>query len=82
MKKNQSLSRAGFTDILDYEENKVLFDLIENLNVKLMLAQIAVGLGKINIPNFDVRNGNGYIKEAMSIIRDGKAGYGMIIAKA
>lgn len=75
------LTRAGFSDLRNFDESQVFIQLAGQIKAKLMLAQIAVGLGKLHIPEFDVKKGNRYIKEAIEFIQAGKAGYGMIIGR-
>ena len=57
-----------------------VLDLTGQIKAKLMLAQIAVGLGKLNMPNFDLKKGNQYINEVSAYIEAKKAGYVTIIA--
>ena len=59
---NKYLQNAGFVNIQNFNENEVFFKLAEEIRAKLLLAQIAVGLGKIKIPNFDLKKGKQYIK--------------------
>ncbi len=74
------LRRAGFIDFQTFDESEVLITLASEIKAKLMLAQIAVGLGKLKIPDFDLKKGNQNINEVVDFIRARKAGYGTIIA--
>ncbi len=76
---NKYLRDAGFNNIQNFNEDNVFLELAEEIRAKLLLAQIALGLGKIKIPNFDLKKGKQYIKEGLDYIKAGKAGYGMII---
>lgn len=78
---NNYLEQAGFKDIQNYDVSQVFIHLAKEIKVKLMLAQLAVGLGKLKIPGFDVNKGNQYINEAVTLIQAKKAGYGMIVAR-
>lgn len=75
------LLKAGFEDINYFNEDEVFIKLAEEIRAKLLLAQIAIGLGKIKIPNFDMKKGKKYIKEGLDFIKEKKAGYGMIITR-
>jgi ubiquinone/menaquinone biosynthesis C-methylase UbiE len=75
------LEHAGFSEIRNYDENEVLVQLAQEIKGKLMLAQLAIGLGKLSMKNFDMKRGNQYIREALEFVKTGKAGYGMIVAQ-
>lgn len=78
---NLYFTKAGFNNIQNHDESKVFIKLSEQIRIKLMLAKIAVGLGKLSIPNFDVSKGKQYIQEGLDFINSKKGGYGMIIAE-
>ncbi len=75
------LESAGFAELQSFDESRVFVELANQIKAKLLLAQLAIGLGKLSIPNFDIKKANQSIREVLEYIKAKNAGYGMIIGR-
>ncbi len=72
------LTKARFGQVTCFDESHALVALADQIKAKLLLVQLAAGLGKLSIPSFDIKEANQTIKEVLEFIRAKRAGYGMI----
>lgn len=76
----QTFERANLT-IVDVEDHRAaLIELIRQIQGRLLGAEIATGLGKLDLPGVDFSNAKHFIQAALSAVQDGTLGYTAITA--
>jgi len=77
----KTLKEAGFTDFAVEDHRGALLDLVTEIRRKLLGAEIAVGLGKLNLGDVDLEEGKRLALRGAELIEEGKVGYALIVAK-
>lgn len=72
---------AGFEIIASEDLNRVATEFVEKLRAALMMAEAAVGLGKLDVSRDTIREVRGHVKMAQAAVEEGLLGYGMVVAQ-
>lgn len=72
------LENAGFRNSYTEKHDDALLALIEKIRKRVLLAELAVGLGKLDLGNVDLKQGKKYIQRAIEEINRGTIGYALI----
>jgi arsenite methyltransferase len=77
---SETLKLAGLTveDIEDHSH--ALTELVRQIQGKLLGAEIAAGLKKLDFPNVNFSDAKGFAQAALIAVKDGKLGYALMEA--
>ncbi|GAC1649975.1 MAG: hypothetical protein NVS9B15_09370 [Acidobacteriaceae bacterium] len=75
------LQAAGLRMKLAEARDYALADMVHTIRGKLLLADVMSGLGKLNLPELDLREANQFARAAADAIQRGQLGYGILIAE-
>ncbi|HUZ94162.1 MAG TPA: hypothetical protein VMU57_04550, partial [Edaphobacter sp.] len=76
----QWLSEAGFRPSIAEERNHYLQEMVQGIRSKILLAEIMIGLKKLDLPGLDVSEAKAFSKAAQDAIAANRLGYGIIVA--
>jgi SAM-dependent methyltransferase len=74
------LAEAGFVDFAVEDQRGALLDMITDIRRKLLGAEIAVGLGKLDLGDIDLDEGKRLARRGAELIENGTIGYTLIAA--
>jgi arsenite methyltransferase len=74
------LQGAGFSVDSTEQHNDALTEMVEQVRMKLLGAEIMTGLNKLQLPGIDLGAAKQMAKSAMEAIRQGQLGYALICA--
>ena len=74
------LQDTGFSVDNIEQRNDALTEMVEQVRVKLLGAEIMTGLGKLQLPGIDLRAAKRMASSALEAIRQGQLGYALICA--
>jgi arsenite methyltransferase len=77
----ETLKGAGFTDFTVEDQRDALLDLVTDIRRKLLGAEIAVGLGKLDLGEADLEEGKRLARHGAELIEEGTVGYTLITAR-
>jgi len=77
----ETLQKAGFTDFTIEDHRGALLDLVTEIRRKLLGAEIAVGLGKLDLGDVNLEEGKRLARLGAELIEEGKVGYALIVAR-
>lgn len=72
------LSRAGFAVELREPHDEALTDMVNQIRMKLLGAEIMVGLKKMDLPGVDFAQAKAMAASALEAIKQGKLGYAIV----
>ena len=72
---------SGFEIQHSEDHSDTLLETVRQVQVKLLGAEIMVGLRKIDLPGVDFATGKQFAQAALKAVREGKLGYAMITAR-
>ena len=76
-----TLSAAGLCNFVIEDQQDALLEMVTDVRRKLLGAEIAVKLGKLNLGNVDLREGKRLARRAVDLIESGTVGYALIAAR-
>lgn len=71
-------SEVGFKQLTVEDHSPVLFKLIEQIRKRLLMAELAVALKKLNLEEVDFKKGKHWLSMGEELIREGVIGYVLI----
>jgi hypothetical protein len=72
--------RSAGLEVEDVEpHDEALTELVQQIRVKLLGAEIMVGLQKLDLPSVDFSNAKQLVRSAFSVIRQGQLGYAILV---
>lgn len=77
----ETLKGVGFTDFTIEDQRGALLDLVTDIRRKLLGAEIAVGLGKLDLGDADLEEGKRLARRGAELIEEGTVGYTLIVAR-
>jgi arsenite methyltransferase len=77
----ETLRKAGFTDFTVQDQRNALLDLVIDIRRKLLGAEIAVGLGKLDLGDIDLDEAKRLARRSAELIQEGTVGYTLIAAR-
>jgi arsenite methyltransferase len=77
----ETLRKAGFTDFAVQDQRNALLDLVTDVRRKLLGAEIAVGLGKLDLGDIDLNEAKRLARRSAELIQEGAVGYTLITAR-
>jgi arsenite methyltransferase len=77
----ETLQKAGFTDFTVQDRRNALLDLVTDVRRKLLGAEIAVGLGKLDLGGIDLNEAKRLARRSAELIQKGAVGYTLIVAR-
>jgi arsenite methyltransferase len=72
------LQGANFTIEVAEDHSEALVEFVRQVQGKLLVAEIAVGLKKLDLPNVDLAEAKRFAQAALSAVKDGQLGYVVI----
>ncbi len=75
------LAGAGFTIITGDERNHCLHQMVQQIQAKLLLADIMIGLKKLDLPGLDSKQAKEFAKAAKNAIGNNQLGYALLVAQ-
>jgi len=75
------LANAGFNVTTSVSRDRCLEQMVEQVRGKLMLADIMIGLKKLQIPGLDVLQAKHFAAAAGQAVKDKKLGYALLVAE-
>ncbi|MBN1813962.1 MAG: class I SAM-dependent methyltransferase [Anaerolineae bacterium] len=77
----ETLRKAGFDDFTVQDQRNALLDMVIDIRRKLLGAEIAVGLGKLDLGDIDLNEAKRLAHRSAELIQEGTVGYTLIAAK-
>lgn len=77
----ETLRKAGFTDFTVQDQRDALLDMVTDIRRKLLGAEIAVGLGKLDLDDIDLDEAKRLARRSAELIQEGTVGYTLIVAR-
>lgn len=77
----ETLRKAGFTDFTVQDQRDALLDMVTDIRRKLLGAEIAVGLGKLDLGDIDLNEAKRLARRSAELIQEGVVGYTLIAAR-
>ena len=74
------LSAAGFRPSVAEQRDHCLQQMVQGIRSKILLAEIMIGLKKLELPGLDVSEAKAFSKAAQDAIAANRLGYGIIVA--
>ena len=74
------LSEAGLRPSTAEQRSHYLQEMVQGIRSKLLLAEIMIGLRKLNLPGFDISEAKAFSKAAQDAIVSNHLGYGIVVA--
>ncbi len=76
-----TLRRAGFEDFTVEDQRNALLEMVNDVRRKLLGAELAIGLGKLDLGDLDLTEGKYLARRAVKLIEGGVVGYTLITAR-
>jgi arsenite methyltransferase len=76
-----TLRRAGFEDFTVEDQRNALLEMVNDVRRKLLGAELAIGLGKLDLGDLDLSEGKRLVRRAIELIESGVVGYTLITAR-
>ncbi len=76
-----TLRRAGFADFTVEDQRNALLEMVNDVRRKLLGAELAIGLGKLDLGDLDLSEGKHLARRAVKLIEGGVVGYTLITAR-
>lgn len=77
----KTLRKAGFTDFTVQDQQNALLDMVTDIRRKLLGAEIAIGLGKLDLGDIDLNETKRLARRSAELIQEGVVGYTLIAAR-
>ncbi len=77
----ETLRKAGFDDFTVQDQRNALLDMVIDIRRKLLGAEIAVGLGKLDLGDIDLNEAKRQARHSAELIQEGTVGYTLITAQ-
>jgi arsenite methyltransferase len=77
----ETLKKSGFTDFTIEDQRGALLDLVTDIRRKLLGAEIAAGLGKLDLGDIDLEEGKRLVHHGVELVEEGTVGYILIAAE-
>ncbi|MFN2269913.1 MAG: class I SAM-dependent methyltransferase [Anaerolineae bacterium] len=77
----ETLQKAGFTDFTIQDQRNALLDLMTDIRRKLLGAEIAAGLGKLDLGGIDLDDSKRQARRGAELIQEDTIGYTLIAAR-
>jgi len=74
------LQEAGFTILTNEDQRDALLQLIKDVRQKLLVVEIAIGLGKLDLGGMDLGDAKRLLDQGVELIENGQIGYTLITA--
>jgi len=74
------LKEAGFTDFIVEDKREALLDTVNDIRRKLLGAELAIKLGKFELPGIDLERAKHLAQRSVELIEGGVIGYGLFKA--
>jgi ubiquinone/menaquinone biosynthesis C-methylase UbiE len=74
------LSTSGLKVIVIEKHDAALRDFVEQVRLRLLAADVMVGLKKLALPGFDLEAAKHLVKKALQAITEGRLGYAIVVA--
>ena len=74
------LRQAGFTDFTVEDQQNTLLEMVNSVRRKTMGIELAIGLGKLDLGEIDLREVKRLLSQAVALIESGQIGYTLIVA--
>jgi ubiquinone/menaquinone biosynthesis C-methylase UbiE len=74
------LARTGLKVRVIEEHDAALRDFVEQVRLRLLAADVMVGLRKLALPGFDLESAKYLVKNALNAITEGQLGYAIVVA--
>jgi arsenite methyltransferase len=74
------LSEAGLRPSRAEQRSHYLQEMVQGIRGKLLLAEIMIGLRKLNLPDLDINEAKAFSKAAQDAIVSNHLGYGIVVA--
>lgn len=74
------LSAANMAVRIVEDHNHVLAEFVNDIRTRLLAAEVAAGLGKLDLSSFDLGAAKKLVKQAQEVIAQGKVGYAIVTA--
>ncbi len=75
------LEQAGFTIVAGVARDDCLRRMVEQIRGKLLLAEIMIGLKKLQLPGFDLQQAKQFASAAGKAVKDNTLGYALLVAE-
>ncbi|MDQ6944458.1 MAG: class I SAM-dependent methyltransferase [Candidatus Eremiobacteraeota bacterium] len=75
------LEDAGFTIAVNAAKDGVLASMVEQVRGRLMLADIMIGLKKLELPGLDLQQARGFANAAAQAVKNGTLGYALLVGE-
>ncbi len=75
------LKKAGFTEFIIEDHGNSLLEMVNGVRQKLMIAEMAIGLGKLEFANFDLSEAKRLARLTLELIEDGTISYTLFKAR-
>jgi len=76
-----TLRSAGFEDFTVEDQHNALLEMVNDVRRKLLGAELAIGLGKLDLGDLDLNEGKRLARRAIELIEGGMVGYTLITAR-
>jgi arsenite methyltransferase len=76
----ETLRKAGFTDFVVEDRRDALLDMVTDIRRKLLGAEIAAGLGKLDLGDIDLDEAKRLAHRGAELVEEGVVGYTLIAA--
>jgi arsenite methyltransferase len=77
----ETLRQAGFTDFVVQDQRNALLDMVIDIRRKLLGAEIAAGLGKLDLGDINLDEAKRMARRTAELVEEGAIGYTLIAAK-
>ena len=74
------LKEAGFTDLIFEDKREALLEMVNDIHRKLLGAELAIKLGKLELPGIDLERVKHLAKRSIELIEGGVISYGLFKA--
>ena len=75
------LAKAGFSIAASGARNDCLATMVEQIRSKLLLADIMVGLKKLELPGLDIQQAKQFASAARDALKQNKLGYALVVGE-
>jgi ubiquinone/menaquinone biosynthesis C-methylase UbiE len=76
-----TLRAAGFAGFTVEDQREALLEMVDDVRRKLLGVELAVGLGKLDLGDLDLGEGERLARRAVELIEEGAVGYTLIAAR-
>lgn len=75
------LKKAGFADFIIEDQGDSLLEMVKGVRQKLMIAEMAISLGKLDLANFDLAEAKLLAQRTLELIKTGTISYTLFKAR-